>query len=93
MMEDFVNDFMLDIGCIEMYWLLGGNGVCLDVGNIYFGVIVMFYFDLLFVKVCVVVWNFKVVVYKMWCVLVEFDICGVKMNILFMLNVIDNLMF
>lgn len=43
---------MLDIGKIDMYCLLGGFGVCLDVGNVYFGYVVIFYFDFLLVKVC-----------------------------------------
>ncbi len=88
--EDPANDFMPDTGRIETYRSPGGNGVRLDAGNTYSGAIVTPYFDSLLVKACVVARNFKAAVHKMRRVLVEFDIRGVKTNIPFMLNVIDN---
>ncbi|KLD58127.1 hypothetical protein WP50_28570, partial [Lactiplantibacillus plantarum] len=54
------------------------------------GAIVTPYFDSLLVKACVAARNFKAAVHKMRRVLVEFDIRGVKTNIPFMLNVMDN---
>lgn len=32
-MEDLFNNFMLDIGWVDMYCFIGGFGVWLDVGN------------------------------------------------------------
>ncbi|MGL3798251.1 pyruvate carboxylase [Lactiplantibacillus plantarum] len=88
--EDPANDFMPDTGRIETYRSPGGNGVRLDAGNTYSGAIVTPYFDSLLVKACVAARNFRAAVHKMRRVLVEFDIRGVKTNIPFMLNVIDN---
>ncbi|MFB9769391.1 pyruvate carboxylase [Lactiplantibacillus modestisalitolerans] len=88
--EDPANDFMPDTGRIETYRSPGGNGVRLDAGNTYSGAVVTPYYDSLLVKACVVARNFKAAVHKMRRVLVEFDIRGVKTNIPFMLNVIDN---
>lgn len=61
-MEDLLNNFLLDIGKIDMYCLFGGFGVCLDVGNVYVGYVVMLYFDLLLVKVCMYGVIFEIVI-------------------------------
>ncbi|WP_047999984.1 pyruvate carboxylase [Lactiplantibacillus herbarum] len=88
--EDPANNFMPDTGLIETYRSPGGNGVRLDAGNTYSGAIVTPYFDSLLVKACVAASSFKDAVHKMRRVLVGFDIRGVKTNIPFMLNVIDD---
>ena len=91
--EDSENNFMPDTGKIETYRSPGGFGVRLDGGNAYAGAVVTPYFDSLLVKVCVQAKTFGEAVDKMDRVLGEFRIRGVKTNIEFMRNVINNPVF
>ncbi|GAJ25347.1 pyruvate carboxyl transferase [Liquorilactobacillus sucicola DSM 21376 = JCM 15457] len=91
--EDPENNFMPDTGKIETYRSPGGFGVRLDGGNAYAGAVITPYFDSLLVKACVQARNFVGAVLKMDRVLDEFRIRGVKTNIAFMRNVINNPVF
>lgn len=91
--EDPENNFMPDTGRILTYRSPGGNGVRLDGGNTYAGAVVTPYFDSLLVKACVHARTFHSTVQKMIRVLHEFQIRGVKTNIPFMLNVLNNPIF
>ncbi|MEY8514548.1 pyruvate carboxylase [Lactococcus taiwanensis] len=88
--EDPENSFLPDTGKIDTYRSPGGFGIRLDVGNAYAGYEVTPYFDSLLVKVCTFANDFKDSVRKMQRVLREFRIRGVKTNIPFLMNVIEN---
>lgn len=88
--EDPENGFLPDTGKIDTYRSPGGFGIRLDVGNAYAGYEVTPYFDSLLVKVCTFANDFKDSVRKMQRVLREFRIRGVKTNIPFLMNVIEN---
>jgi Pyruvate carboxylase len=91
--EDPENNFLPDTGKINTYRSPGGFGVRLDVGNAYAGYEVTPYFDSLLVKVCTHATDFEEAVHKMQRVLREFRIRGVKTNIPFLENVIDDEQF
>ncbi|EKF51928.1 Pyruvate carboxyl transferase [Lactococcus garvieae DCC43] len=91
--EDPENNFLPDTGKINTYRSPGGFGVRLDVGNAYSGYEVTPYFDSLLVKVCTHATDFEEAVHKMQRVLREFRIRGVKTNIPFLENVIENEQF
>ncbi|WP_251712703.1 pyruvate carboxylase [Lactococcus ileimucosae] len=91
--EDPENNFLPDTGKINTYRSPGGFGVRLDVGNAYAGYEVTPYFDSLLVKVCTHATNFEDAVHKMQRVLREFRIRGVKTNIPFLENVIEDEQF
>ncbi|HEY0222185.1 MAG TPA: pyruvate carboxylase [Lactovum miscens] len=88
--EDPENNFLPDTGKINTYRSPGGFGVRLDVGNAYSGYEVTPYFDSLLVKVCTFAHAFEDAANKMHRVLREFRIRGVKTNIPFLINVIDD---
>lgn len=88
--EDPENNFLPDTGKIDTYRSPGGYGVRLDVGNAYAGYEVTPYFDSLLVKVCTFANNFDDTVRKMQRVLHEFRIRGVKTNIPFLINVVND---
>ncbi len=87
--EDPENGFLPDTGKINTYRSPGGYGIRLDVGNAYAGYEVTPYFDSLLVKVCTFAPNFSDAVRKMNRVLHEFRIRGVKTNIPFLINVVN----
>ncbi|WP_374286123.1 pyruvate carboxylase [Lactococcus sp.] len=91
--EDPENGFLPDTGKINTYRSPGGNGVRLDVGNAYAGYEVTPYFDSLLVKVCTFAPRFSDSVRKMSRVLHEFRIRGVKTNIPFLINVVNDEQF
>ncbi|MDR0199745.1 MAG: pyruvate carboxylase [Streptococcaceae bacterium] len=88
--EDPENNFLPDTGKINTYRSPGGFGVRLDVGNAYAGYEVTPYFDSLLVKACTFSKDWEVTVDKMKRVLHEFRIRGVKTNIPFLINVIND---
>lgn len=78
-----VNGFWLDMGWISVLCIVGGVGVCLD-GSINLGVEISLYFDFMLVKLICWGCDFFIVVSCVCWVIVEFWICGVLMNILFL---------
>ena len=88
--EDPENGFLPDTGKINTYRSPGGYGIRLDVGNAYAGYEVTPYFDSLLVKVCTFGPSFADAVRKMERVLHEFRIRGVKTNIPFLINVVND---
>lgn len=93
MIEDLINNFIFDYGCIQIYCMVIGFGICLDGGIVYFGVVIICYYDSLLIKVIVCVQMFEMVIVCMDCVLCEFCICGVSINIDFVINLLKYLMF
>jgi pyruvate carboxylase len=88
--EDPENGFLPDTGTIDTYRSPAGFGVRLDGGNAYAGYEVTPYFDSLLVKVCTYGKDFDEAVKRMDRVLQEFRIRGVKTNIPFLVNLIEN---
>lgn len=93
MIEDLVKNFQFDIGKIEVYCFVGGNGVCFDGGNGFVGVVIIFYYDSMFVKVLCYGLMYEIVCCKVFCVFIEFCICGVKINIFFLVFFLIYLIF
>ena len=91
--EDPENGFLPDTGTIDTYRSPAGFGVRLDGGNAYAGYEVTPYFDSLLVKVCTYGEDFDEATERMDRVLQEFRIRGVKTNIPFLVNLIENLTF
>lgn len=91
--EDPENGFLPDTGKIDTYRSPAGFGVRLDGGNAYAGYEVTPYFDSLLVKACTYGNSFDEAVRKMNRVLHEFRIRGVKTNIPFLINLINNEIF
>ena len=87
--EDPENHFLPDTGKINTYRSPAGFGVRLD-GNAYAGYDVTPYFDSLLVKACTTARTFDDALSKMQRVLHEFRIRGVKTNLPFLTNVIEN---
>ncbi|GBG97274.1 pyruvate carboxylase [Lactococcus termiticola] len=90
--EDPENGFLPDTGKINTYRSPAGFGVRLD-GNAYAGYEVTPYFDSLLVKASTVALTFEEAVVKMNRVLHEFRIRGVKTNIPFLINVVNDEQF
>lgn len=91
--EDPLNNFFPDTGKINTYRSPGGFGIRLDAGNGFQGTVVSPFFDSLLVKACVQAPTFSDAVRKMERALTEFRIRGVKTNIPFLRNVIQNPIF
>lgn len=87
--EDPANNFMPDTGKITTYQAPGGPGVRLD-GNVYPGYQVTEFFDSLLVKCCTKGEDFNDARIKMVRALKEFVVRGVKTNIPFMENVLQD---
>lgn len=75
---------MLFLGKVEMYLLLGGFGICVDL-VVYLGYLILFFYDLMVVKLIVYGKICEEVIVKMKCVFSEFVIEGVYIIILFYL--------
>ncbi len=90
--EDPANNFMPDTGKITTYQAPGGPGVRLD-GNVYPGYQVTEFFDSLLVKCCTKGEDFDDARVKMVRALQEFTVRGVKTNIPFMENVLQDPIF
>ena len=91
--EDPLNNFMPDSGKLIAYRSGGGFGVRLDSGNAYTGAVITPYYDSLLVKATTWGLSHAIAVQKMLRVLKEFRIRGVKTNIGFLINVLENQLF
>jgi pyruvate carboxylase len=91
--EDPVNNFKPDYGTIIAYRNAGGFGIRLDEGSCYQGVRISPFFDSMLVKVCASGRTFRGAAGRMLRALQEFRIRGVKTNIGFLYNVINNEQF
>ncbi|MEK3887102.1 pyruvate carboxylase [Bacillus sp. FSL K6-3431] len=91
--EDPLNNFMPDTGKIMAYRSGGGFGVRLDAGNAFQGAVITPYYDSLLVKLSTHAMTFKQAAAKMVRNLKEFRIRGIKTNIPFLVNVIENEQF
>lgn len=60
--EDLLNNFIFDYGCIIVYCLVIGMGIWLDGGMVYVGGVIMWYYDLFLIKVIVWVLMFEKVI-------------------------------
>ncbi|MCW5908871.1 MAG: pyruvate carboxylase [Chitinophagales bacterium] len=88
--EDPENDFKPDFGTIVAYRNAGGFGIRLDEGSSYSGVKVSPYFDSMLVKVSAWSRTLKGATQRLNRTLQEFRIRGVKTNIPFLVNVMEN---
>ncbi len=91
--EDPGNGFKPDFGTIIAYRNAAGFGIRLDEGSAYPGMKISPYFDSMIVKVSARGRTLKGAAQRMARALVEFRIRGVKTNIPFLINVINNLEF
>ena len=91
--EDPANNFAPDTGRIDVYRTGSGFGVRLDGGNGFAGSIISPYYDSLLVKVTTHSRNFEDAIKKSIHSLRELKISGVKTNIGFLLNVLNNEIF
>ena len=91
--EDPANHFVPDYGQIDLYRSANGNGVRLDGGNAYEGAVISPYYDSLLVKAITHDRRFEDTIRKSLRVLKEFQIHGVKTNIPFLINVLNNEVF
>lgn len=91
--EDPANNFAPDTGRIDVYRTGSGFGVRLDGGNGFAGSIISPYYDSLLVKVTTHSRNFEDAIKKSIRSLRELKISGVKTNIGFLLNVLNNEIF
>ncbi len=88
--EDPVNNFAPDTGKIDMYRTGSGFGIRLDGGNGFTGAEISPYYDSLLVKVISFSRTFQDAINKNARALKELKIHGVKTNIGFLLNVLNN---
>ena len=87
--EDPGNNFIPDYGKIEHYRSSGGIGIRLDAGTAFSGALVTPYYDSMLVKVTSSGSTFEDTVQRMNRALQEFRIRGVKTNIPFVTNLIN----
>lgn len=88
--EDPQNDFKPDYGTIIAYRNAAGFGIRLDEGSSYPGVKISPFFDSMLVKISASGRTLKGSALRMRRALTEFRIRGVKTNIQFLINVMDN---
>ena len=88
--EDPANGFMPDYGKIHTYRSPAGFGIRLDGASAYGGAVISPYYDSLLVKVTAWGSNFKQACQRMDRALREFRIRGVKTNIPFLENVVND---
>lgn len=88
--EDPSNNFLPDTGRVSVYRSGSGNGVRLDGGNIYVGAEITPYYDSLLVKVISHDRTFEGAAQKSLRAMREMRIRGIKTNIPFLINVINN---
>jgi pyruvate carboxylase len=91
--EDPTNGFKPDFGTIIAYRNAAGFGIRLDEGSAYPGMKISPYFDSMIVKVTARGRTLKGAAQRLSRALVEFRVRGVKTNIPFLSNVINNLEF
>ncbi len=88
--EDPANNFMPDTGKLIAYRSGGGFGIRLDGGNAFTGSVITPYYDSLLVKTTTRGLTHQAAITKMLRCLKEFRIRGVKTNIQFLENVLQN---
>jgi pyruvate carboxylase len=88
--EDPANGFKPDFGTVIAYRNAAGFGIRLDEGSAYPGVKISPYFDSMIVKVTARGRTLKGAAQRLSRTLIEFRIRGVKSNIPFLVNVINN---
>ncbi|MCW8982650.1 MAG: pyruvate carboxylase, partial [Gammaproteobacteria bacterium] len=88
--EDPTNKFMPDYGRLIQYRPSGGPGIRLDAGNAYQGAVVNPYYDSMLVKVTARGRSFIDTIKRMRRALHEFRIGGVKTNIHFLENILND---
>ena len=88
--EDPENDFKPDYGIITTYRSASGFGIRLDAGSIYQGVKISPFFDSMLVKISASSRTLDDACKKMRRALAEFRIRGVKTNIAFLDNILDD---
>jgi pyruvate carboxylase len=91
--EDPVNNFVPDYGKISTYRSPGGFGVRLDGGSSFGGAVITPYYDSLLVKITAWGSDFHQACQRMDRSLREFRIRGLKTNIAFLENVVNNAEF
>jgi pyruvate carboxylase len=91
--EDPANNFVPDYGKIHTYRSPAGFGIRLDGASAYGGATIAPYYDSLLVKVTAWGVNFKEACQRMDRALREFRIRGVRTNIPFLENVVNNAIF
>jgi pyruvate carboxylase len=91
--EDPANNFVPDYGRINTYRSPAGFGIRLDGASAYGGAVITPYYDSLLVKMTAWGWDFRQACQRMDRALREFRIRGVKTNIAFLENVINNQQF
>lgn len=88
--EDPANDFQPSVGRLEVFRSGEGMGIRLDSASAYAGAIISPYYDSLLVKIISLASDLQALAAKMTRALREFRIRGVKTNIPFLLNVLEN---
>lgn len=88
--EDPTNNFLPDTGRIAVYRSGAGNGLRLDGGNAYSGADIQPFYDSLLVKIISHDRTFQGAVRKSTRALKEMRIRGIKTNIPFLVNVLNN---
>ncbi|MCJ7757924.1 MAG: pyruvate carboxylase, partial [Gillisia sp.] len=91
--EDPKNDFKPDYGTITTYRSASGFGIRLDAGSVYQGVTISPFFDSMLVKVSASSRTLDGACRKMRRALAEFRIRGVKTNMAFLDNILQNEIF
>jgi pyruvate carboxylase len=91
--EDPKNDFKPDYGTITTYRSASGFGIRLDAGSVYQGVTISPFFDSMLVKVSASARSLDGACRKMRRALAEFRIRGVKTNMAFLDNILQNEVF
>lgn len=91
--EDPAKNFLPDTGKIEVYTSGEGMGIRLDGASGFAGAIISPFYDSLLVKVIARARDLQATCVKMKRALKEFTVLGVKTNIPFLLNVLDNKKF
>lgn len=88
--EDPSNNFAPDTGKIDVYRTGGGFGVRLDGGNGFSGAVISPYYDSLLVKTTAYSRTFEDAIRKAIRAIKEVNITGVKTNVDFLINVLNN---
>ncbi|MBQ9988366.1 MAG: pyruvate carboxylase [Clostridia bacterium] len=88
--EDPRNNFAPDTGRLTVYRSGGGNGVRLDAGNAFTGAVISPYYDSLLVKITTFDRSFEGAARKALRSLNEIRVRGVRTNIPFLANVLQN---
>ena len=91
--EDPANDFKPDYGTIIAYRNATGFNIRLDEGSAYAGAIISPFFDSMLTKVTASGRSLQGACLRMYRALIEFRVRGVKTNITFLENVVENTQF